>query len=363
LIGLFLSPLAAVLADDATDIIAMVLRDTPKRADAAKKLLDMAKSLADSPAVQVRFCEVAYEQGMTNTAGFATAIAALDMLEELAPTRMTFWNAKRLEAHRKQYYRSAGADKTKSGRLYVSLLLERGKAAGRISDWKAAVAHYQQAYNVARALKLPEKQAISDDLRAAADHKMVHNRVKVLKAALAKDPDDLASRRQLVMTLIVDLDQPHEAVKYVNPKLDAALVRNLTLAAKESAELAGADLLTLGIWYRSLAAQTPLKHTKVRMHTRALDNLNLCLEVYTKQDAQRLRASMQLTLVKAELKKLRPEPTPTVIKKPPVKPPSTTKQPPKAKRVYRCPICRESIPMRTLRDRFDHYRKVHGRRM
>jgi len=303
LIGVLLLP-AAVCADDTDDIIAAITRDTPNRAEAAKKLLGAAKALPDSPDVQVRLCVKAYEQGVAFPAGYATAIAALDLLDKLAPARSDTWQAKRLEVYRLRYYRSTRDTKATNGWHYVKLVLARAEAAAGAGDWKAAATYYRQAYSVARALNMPQKQAIYDDLKKAGSYEMVLNRIRVLKAALAKDPDDQAGRRQLVKTYLVDLDRPHEAVKYLSPKIDATLSKNLTMATREASELADADFLALGQWYRSLAGRAPLKHVKVAMLTRALDNLKRYLEVYTKQDTERLRATTLVTLVEAELKKL-----------------------------------------------------------
>ena len=304
LVGLLLSHSAAALGDDADDIAAAIIRDTPNRAEAAKKILDAARSLKDSLAVQIRLCVKAYEQGMAAPGGYATAIAALNLLEKVSPSRAESWRDKRLEAYRLQYYRSGKAAKEANGRLYLKLLLARARAAGKSGNWKEAANHYRQAYTVARTLKLPEKTDIYEDLRTAGSYEMIHNRIEVLRAALAKNPSDPFSRKQITMAYLVDLDRPREAVKYLDPKIDATLHKNVTMAAKEASALADADFFALGLWYRSLSAKAPLKHTKVRMLTRSLDNINRYLEVYSKQDAQRLRATTLVTLIEAELKQL-----------------------------------------------------------
>jgi len=304
LAGLLGLPSTAARGDDADDIAAAILRHTPDRAEAAKKMLGAAKSLKDAPSVQIRLCEKAYEQGMTGPRGYATAIAALDLLEQLSPSRAESWKDKRLEAYRLQYYRSAAAAKDANGRLYLKLLLERAQAGGKSGQWKAAANHYRQAYTVARTLKLPEKADIYESLRMASGYEMIHNRITVLRSALTKDPNDAASRKQLILAHLVDLDRPHEAAKYLDARVAPDLRKHVTLAAKEAAELADADFFTLGTWYRSLATKAPLKHTKARMLTRALNNITRYLEVYTRQDAQRLRATTLATLIEAELKQL-----------------------------------------------------------
>ena len=291
-------------ADDADDIAAAILRETPNRPEAAKKILEAAKSLTDSPSVQIRLCQKAYEHGMASPAGYPTAIAALGLLERVAPTRIDHWREKRLEVYRLQYYRSTRGTKADNGRSYVKLLLLRAKAAGKSDKWKDASKYYRQAYQVARTLNLPQKKEIYEDSRIAATYEMMHNRIEVLRGALGRNPNDPYSRKQLILTYLVDLDRPSEAVKYLGSKVDATLRKNVTMAAKEAAELGDADFFTLGTWYRSLAGKAALKHAKVNMLRRALDNVNRYLEVYTKQDAQRLRATEMVAAIEAELKKL-----------------------------------------------------------
>ena len=307
---------AGARGDDADDIVKTITRDTPNRAEAARKILDAARSLTDSPGIQIRLCEKAYEHGILSPGGYPTAIAALSLLERVAPTRVEAWREKRLEVYRLQYYRSTKETKADNGLIYIKLLLARARANGKDNNWKDAANCYRQAYQVARTLKLPEKDAIYEDLRMAGSYEMVHNRIEVLRTALNKQPDDLFSRKQLVMACLVDLDNPAGAAKYLSDKSDPALHAHVTRAAKAAADLTGADFFALAAWYRTLSEKATLKHSKIRMLTRALDNLNLYLEVYTTQDAQRLRATTLAALIRAELKELGAEAPAAAVKLP-----------------------------------------------
>ena len=145
----------------------------------------------------------------------------------------------------------------------------------------------------------------ADEEPTTADSiEQIFKRVDVLGAALDKDPNDLVSREQLILAYLVDLNQPHQAVKYLNPKIAPALGRNVTLAAREASTLAEADLLALGQWYRSLAPQASRKDMKVRMLTRALDYTRRYLEIYTKQDDRRLGAGTLAASIVSELRQL-----------------------------------------------------------
>jgi len=295
---------APTLADDTDDLIGDILRQQPNSAKAAEALLKSANGLADSPAVQARLCEKAYERAIVGSAGYASALAALDMLVTLAPDRIARWDDMRLEVHRLMYVRGDRKDKLTNGQKYVELLLERADLHGAESKWSDAAKLYGVAYGVARTLKLRERPAIYERMRDANSWVAVTNRLAVLKAALDKNPDDSRSRKRLVETYLIDLDMPVQAAKHLSDALDATLRTNVSLAAREAAGLADADFLTLGQWYQSLAIRTAGNTAKTRLLVRARDNLKMYLEVYTKEDIHRLRATKALATIEADLKRL-----------------------------------------------------------
>ena len=291
-------------ADEADDLARQIVGEAKTRAEAAKKLLDAAGMLKDAPPVQVKLCVKAYEAGIMSPAGHASALAALDMLDKAAPDRADVWSARRTEVYRLQYLRGDRMARMVAGRKYVEALFAQAAPCRKSGNWADAVKHYRQAHQVARTVNLPEGPAIYMELRAAENHVMVQNRLAALQAAIKKNPDDLTSRKRLVETYVVDLDMPDQAAKFLTDKLDAALRANVTLAAKAAAGLADADFLTLGQWYRSLAAATAIKETQARLLTRAQDNYKMFLEVYTKKDVHRLRATTGLKAIQAELDRI-----------------------------------------------------------
>ena len=282
---LLVAPAAAV-GDETDDLIKQILRETRSGAAAAKELLASAKGLGDSPAVQIRLCEKAYERGITASAGYASALAALDLLAGLAPDRAAELDDKRLAVYRLKYLRGDRKDREANGRQYVEILLGRADRCGQAGKWSEAAKSYAVAHGVARALKLPERPAIYERMRDANNWIVVHSRLSALKKIVEKNPDDTKSRKRLVETYLIDLDMPTEAAKYLTDTLDAALRKNVSLAAREASELADADFLALGHWYRSLAARTAARMPKARLLARARDNLAMYLEVHTKKDIQ-----------------------------------------------------------------------------
>jgi len=295
-------------ADDVDDMIAYLKPSPSDDAAWAAKLVKAAQGLEANRGAQVRLCGKAYECGLKSPAGHASALAAVDLLETLAPERTATWRQKRLEVYHQQYLRSARTDKVASGTAYIKLLVAEAERCGQDKNWRDATKCYRQAYQVALTLRLPERNAIYENMRVALNREMVQNRIKVLHAALDKDPKNAPSRKQLVMTYLVDLDRPDEAAKYLDETVDAALRKQVSMAAKEASALADADFLTLAQWYHALSTRAALKHTKVRMLTRALQHVNRYLEVHTTKDFLRLRATSLAAKTKAALEKYQAPP-------------------------------------------------------
>jgi len=303
-----------VAADETDDLIRQIVAKTTTRADAAAKLIENAKVLTDAPAVQVRICAKAYEYGIMAPAGYSSALAALDLLDKVAPADAPARAEKRLEVYRLQYLRGDRAARPVNGRTYVQALLALARKYGTDNKWTEAAKYFRQANSAARALNMPERPAIYKELRAAERRMGIENRVTALKAAVRKNPQDTTSRTRLVETYLVELDLPHEAARYLSDALNPTLRTNVALAAKDASELADADFLTLGRWYRKLVMKVADKQAKFRLLTRARDNLRMYLEVYAKKDVQYLRVTTELKSVQAELDRLGGPAKPSAVK-------------------------------------------------
>jgi len=291
---------------EADKLTTEILRGTRTQAEAAKKMLEAARMLGDVPGVQMHVAIKACECGMAAPAGYDTSLAALDLLDKVQPGNASDWRDMRVEVYRLRYSRGDRMARLKNGRKYVELLLSQGKDLSEKNKWPEAAKVYRQAHGVARSLNLPESAAIFELQRRADNRARIATRLAYLKTALEKTPGDTVTRRSLVELYLIDLDMPAEAARYVNDTLNVTLRTNTLLAAQEASELADADFVTLGRWYRTLAARTTAKEAKARLLTRAVTHLKMYLEVYTKKDVQRLRVTTELKEIETLLKGLGP---------------------------------------------------------
>ena len=309
LMCLVLAGPTTTLADDVDDLIDQILAKDGSGAKAAGELLKTAKEISGSPKNQTRLCQKAYECGITESAGYSSAAAALDLLDKCAPDQADAWDAKRLNVYRLRYLRGPRDDKVENGRAYVKILLAQVDKCGKAGQWSSAVKYCGLANGVAWALKLPEKQTTTDLMRHVKSRMTVAKRLASLEKALEKNPADLLRRKQLVETHLIDMDMPAEALKHLSDKLDTTLRSNVTLAAGEMSNLTEADLMTLGQWYRKLVARTVSKTAKFALLTRAQDYLKRYLELHAKADIPRARGLAALGAVQADLDKLNAPPT------------------------------------------------------
>ena len=91
---------AASGAEDEIGLIRDIVRNARGDVDAAKRLLAAARDVGDDRDLQVGLCEKAHEYGISSPRGYASAIAALDMLDRIDPKRADLWRTKRLEVYR-----------------------------------------------------------------------------------------------------------------------------------------------------------------------------------------------------------------------------------------------------------------------
>ena len=289
--------------DEMEDAISSLIRDAKDDAEAAARLVSAAKLLKDAPAMQVAFCEKAYELGIKNVAGFESVAGALDLLDQVAPQRAEAWQQKRLTFYRRRYA-LVRKDKRKHGEALVKMLLQTAERHAAGNEWGEAIKLYHQALPVANTLLLENRGEIPERLRVAGICHAVWLRIRRLKTGLARNPRNAEARDKLIKLCLIELDQPREAAKYVNEDCDETLRAYLPLAARPVEELKEGACFDLGAWYNSLAMGTPAKDNKVRMYRRARSYLEQFLAVHEGKDAAALKASLALNQVDAALARL-----------------------------------------------------------
>ncbi len=285
-------------------LIQRVVKSTKGHADAAANLLAAAKSLQDDPKVQVAFCEAAYEYGIKAAGGLGSAVEALDMLDKIDAKRAATWAQKRTVIYRLRYTLATGKDKRQHGQSLVTMLLKAGDEKSKQHNMTEAVALYRGALTVAKYLKLPEREYISQKLIAAVHLLKVQSDIDRLKAKLAANPGDKAARVSLIHTYLLALDSPAEAAKYLSDNCDESLRKFVPLAAKPLAELKEADCLALAQWYDQLIVKGTTPTSKANAAGRAVRYYLQFLSLHKAKDVMAVGGRLALQSLQDRIKKL-----------------------------------------------------------
>jgi hypothetical protein len=234
---------------------ALATPDTADDAALAGKLLEAANSVSGQPALMAVLCEKAAELGKSNPAGRATAIQSLELLAEKVPDRKAACIEK-IAGLRQAAYDAALPDaKAQAGEEFIAALLALTDAKTRAGDATAASDACRKALALAIALKSDSKASVQAKMEYLAAWQKTSQQVAALKARLQSAPTDAATRAELVKTLLVDLDDPAAAAKFVDTSLDATLQKFVPAAAKGVEQTPELACKELGDWYRGMADQ------------------------------------------------------------------------------------------------------------
>ena len=270
----------------------------------AAHLLAEARRMANKPAAAALLYEKACELGSRNIAGCETAVKAAGRLLTLVPDRAADWQEALLAVRRCQYAQSRDKARTKAaGRVFEQLLVA-GDARRKSGQFDRALLLYRQALAMARGTRAAQRGAILARIESATASAAIARSMRLLAERLAKNPNDLATRRELVICHLLDLDRPGQAVEILADKLDAEMRQCVPLAARKVEALDAAACGRLGQWYASLGRAAIRRERKVTAYRRAWSYLRRFLSVHQAQDVARLKAKLAFEQAGKELSRL-----------------------------------------------------------
>jgi hypothetical protein len=120
-----------------------------------------------------------------------------------------------------------------------------------------------------------------------------HRKIAALKARLQSAPTDAAVRTELVTALVVDLNDPAAAAKFVDATLDAALQKFVPAAARGIDQTPELACPQLGDWYRGLADKAPAP-ARPPMLARARAYYDRFLGLHAAEDLARAQVTLAL---------------------------------------------------------------------
>jgi len=321
------------LADDATDLYEKLFGAEAKKVAAsttkaddvalAAKLLKTAKMRPDLPDLQLVLYEKAFEFGTAGVDGCDTALEALVLLRKASAARKTDALLQKkvavhdlralqkdLDAARKRFDTTTGADRIAAGKWYLRTL--EAIADIKIVECKIAEAKVlcYKALNVAAYIKSPRAASILAKSKRVKAMAAQETKRKTLVDTLQANPKDKQARKELVLLYIVVFDNQARAAKLLSDDIDKATRTCVSLAAKRLKELDKAACLKLGDWYYKTLAKNASGALRLALLRRAKGYYRRGLALPTPKDARSARDRAWAILVSIE-RELRDSPAPT----------------------------------------------------
>ncbi|MDP6637154.1 MAG: SUMF1/EgtB/PvdO family nonheme iron enzyme [Phycisphaerae bacterium] len=272
----------------------------------AAKLLQAAKDMPDSPALQALLYERSSQFGSTAIAGCDTALQALKLLEETVPAKKDLWRQRQFEVVKFRFDKSYGAARKAAGQPYMDML--EVLADAKVADGKGTEAKtlYSRALMVANYIKSPRAAEILAKSKRANAVVAQQARLKSLRTKLKKNPRDTSIRKELVVLYVVALDNPAQAARLLTDDLDEITRTYVPLAAGKLETLDKSICLELGDWYYRTLSKKASAAGKPVVLRRAQGYYQRFLESHTKKDAQSYKVKMALESIEKVLGKLGP---------------------------------------------------------
>ena len=302
--------LAPLVCGDETDaFIKEIIQDARTDSQRAAKLMEAVPLAEDNKKLQIALLEKTIEYGkksLRSSEDCARVLTAAGILAKKAPERESYWISQKAAVYRRMATLAKSAsDKERCGVMAVDLLIKAGHIAAKKGDWKASFAAYGEARSAAISYKQPVKTNLSTRLRAISTLVKAREQVEKYAAALAKTPEDATVRANLVKTLLVTLDDPAAAAKYVNEDIDQAYQTYVPLAGKKISAVEFEGSKSLGEWYHKELSKTVISLNKYRMLIRARNYYRRAQSLYGKSDITSAAMKHQTSQIEAEIAKLR----------------------------------------------------------
>jgi hypothetical protein len=311
---LFLGP-ARAWADEAEDAFnslygndykrVLASRDTADDVVLAAQLLQAAKAKETQPALAGILCEKARELGSRAPAGYETAADAMEFLAGKFPDRKAPCLEKVVEIRQKQYDAARGLDKANAGEIFIEAVIAAADANGEAGAAAEGSALLKRAMTMATALKSDRKGEIQARLDRLAWRIRAEKQVANLKAKLAANPQDAATRKELIRLCLIDMDDPASAATFLDESCDESMRKYVPAVSRGVDAAPEIACMELGEWYRGLAeASNALGKESLMKRARAY--YERFMKLHTAEDLLRNQAGLALKKADEALVKLAP---------------------------------------------------------
>ena len=278
-------------------------RDVSDDLALAAKLLEAARAADAQPALLAVLCEKCFDLAAQDPKGYDTTVAAAELLARKVPERAEALRERVLAVRQRQYDAARGDARNVAGEALIKCLTDVAAARTGAGAFDEAAKFYRQALTVARAIRSASADWIGAQIKRLGEQQRVAVNLPRLVANLKANSDNREARDHLIRLLLVDLDTPAEAAKYLDDKCDPSLCKYVPAAARPVEDAPEAACVELADWYRQLAA-TAIPASKVGVLVRARGYYERFLDLHKIADLDRTKVELALKKVDEDLKAL-----------------------------------------------------------
>ena len=222
-------------------------------AEFAAKLLMAVDKVIESRDLKVYVCQKAYEFGMKDRAGVASAIDAAERLVKLDPDHKDAALDKRLKAYDRQQQLAWGPEKRLDGFILAQVTKELAQSRLEAGQSAEAIRLCQRAILIIGA-RSPYAQSVNLLIKSAKAQEVVEKEIAGLETGDKPGPAPAAAaKKKLMMLYLLEMDNPAKAAKVLDDAgAEAEFKSNVPLAAMPPDKLDEEDCWKLAQWYRKL---------------------------------------------------------------------------------------------------------------
>ncbi len=264
----------------------------------AQSLLNAAKTSPLEPAMFALVCvKVGEVAGASTPQGFELTITALDLLAERDQSQRASAQERALVVMQQRYNGARGEERLAVGKAMLERLRDAGQGA-LPDDPTVARGHYLRAITLATSI---DREAVAELRQCVLDIDVrirLNRQVDLLSERLRGDPADQATRQSLVELLVIELDDPANAERFLSAEVSEPFRLYVPLAARDCRGASPEESMGLGDWYLSLA-QRATGTTKARLLQRAASGYKRFLALHRQDDLEAVKARGALASIEA----------------------------------------------------------------
>ena len=279
----------------------------------AKQIMDAATSIQDESLSPVAglLCDRVFSLAIADQAGYELALQAMEHRVKVLPAQAAVTRQRVEQALRRAYARERGDQKNVVGQQLVDYLVHLGDIRAGSSDFGGAARIYTQAQRIAVSIKSPGLADIEEKVSKASEREKLELRLEQVQEKFLKGTGRAAAADELVKIYLLEFDDASEAAKYAREGTDENAKRLVPFLLKDPDDVTAKDALDTGTWCETLAGEAP-EQNKLGWFQRSRAYLERFMVDPEANELSRLKASIAIKRVRAEVLRLDPEYAKTV---------------------------------------------------